>query len=225
MSINKIKKIIPLKNKDKQDHEKWYPGRDLLNIPSPFCCIIIGPRNSGKTNLIKNIIVHASPLFNSGYLVHYDALGTEEYEETGIDILEPGYIPSNDEIPKEGKKIIIFEDIPYDSLTKEDKIKLCGLLKYSISHKNTTIIWTGHDFITSVPTNIRRLFNVFVIYKIPDMSILKNIGLKCGLNNDDFVNLFNEFVKDRHDCICIDLTKDSPAPIRFNMFHKIEIDE
>ena len=51
------KEIIILKSGDKQNREKWYKGRDLLNFPGgSFRAIISGPPNSGKTNLIKNII-------------------------------------------------------------------------------------------------------------------------------------------------------------------------
>lgn len=223
MSINKIKKIIPLKNKDKANHEKWYHGRNLMDFPAPISMLIIGAKGCGKSTMIKNLLSHASPYYDSGFLCHYDAYGTSEYDDAGLNILEPGYIPHNEEFDNDEKKIIIFEDLPYESLTKEDKIKLNGILKYSTTHKLLSVIWTTHDF-SSVPPSVRRLFNVFVVYKIPDMQSIRQIGIKAGLNNDDFNYLFNEFVKDRHDSICIDLTNGSPAPIRLNMFHKISVD-
>ena len=139
-----------------------------------------------------------------------------------MDILESGYIPSNDEIPKDGKKVIIIEDIPYNSLDKESKQKLYELLKYSISHKCLDLIFTGHDFVTTLPTSMRRLFNIFIIYKTPDILSLGSIGSRIGLKNSDFFELF-KLCKNQHDNLCIDLTKDTPAPLRLNIYKKIEI--
>lgn len=216
------KKIVVLPNNDKKDHEKWYLGRDMLNFPSPFCLYISGPKNSGKTLLIKNLL--ARKIYDDGYLVHFDGENTGEYDDADINVLENGYIPSNDDIPKEGKKIIIFEDIVYSSLSKEDKIKLLGLVKYTNSHKNCDICITGHDFITSIPQSLRRLFNVFIIYKTPDVASLSGIGSRIGLKNSDFYELF-KLCEKLHDNICIDLTKDSPYPLRFNIYHKIKCDD
>lgn len=215
------RKIIPLPNEDKQDHEKWHNGRDLIDFPSPFACYITGPRNSGKSTLIKNLL--ARKLYDNGYLCHFDGENTNEYDDADIDILESGYIPSNTDIPKEGRKVIIFEDLPFSNLDKDSKTKLWALLKYSVSHKCLDLIFTGHDFVSSLPTNLRRLFNVFIIYKTPDISSLSSIGSRIGLKNSDFYELF-EFCKSPHDNLCIDLTKDTPAPLRFNIYSKIKCD-
>jgi len=218
---NKLpKKVIPLKNKDKSDHEKWYPGRDLIDFPSPFCMYICGPRNSGKSTLIKNIL--ARKLYDEGYLYHFDGSNTQEYDDADLTILED--IPSNADIPIEGKKVFIMEDVPYTSLSPDQKTDLWGLLKYACSHKNMDIIITGHDFSTSVPPNIRRLFNVFILYKIPDINSLSVIGNKVGLKNNDMHELF-QLCSNAHDNVTIDMTQDTPAPLRFNIYKKIALDD
>ena len=38
-------KIIPISNADKKWHERWYPNRNMLNIPHPFRCCCLGPPN------------------------------------------------------------------------------------------------------------------------------------------------------------------------------------
>jgi hypothetical protein len=40
-------KILALPNADKAFHEKWYKGRNHLNIPHPFRCVALGPPNCG----------------------------------------------------------------------------------------------------------------------------------------------------------------------------------
>ena len=217
------KKIIPLKNKDKTDHETWIKGRGMLNIPSPYFMLLVGPRNCGKSNFIMNLLGHADPPFDDGYVIHFDAEGTSEYDDSGLTVLPPEELPSNKDIEKEGKKIIIFEDIPFESLSKEQKINLQGLIKYSISHKNTSIIWTTHDYITGLPAPYRRLCSVFVIYKMPDISSLTYIGNRCGMKTSEFLDVFKQFCVNCHDNIMVDLTKDSPYPLRYNVFHPIKI--
>lgn len=212
------KKIIPLKNKDKEDHEHWYKGRDLMDFPAPFCMYICGIRNCGKSTLIKNILARSS--FDSGMLYHFDGANTLEYDDSDLEIIDS--IPPNSEIEKEGKKVLIIEDIPYDTLSQDEKINLQGLLKYC-THKNLSIIVTGHDFSTSFPAQVRRLFNIFILYKVPDVSSLGSIGTKVGIKNSDFIDLFKLCESD-HDNICIDLTKSSPAPLRFNIYKKISYD-
>jgi len=41
-------KILALPNPDKTFHEKWYKGRNMLNIPHPFRCVALGPPNVGE---------------------------------------------------------------------------------------------------------------------------------------------------------------------------------
>jgi energy-coupling factor transporter ATP-binding protein EcfA2 len=216
------KHIIPLPNPDKQDHEKWYDGRDLLDIPSPFCMLICGPKGSGKSTLIKNILCRATPLYDFGYLVHFDGESTNEYDDIDINILPEGQIPHNTEIEKDGKKIIIFEDLPYESLSKEDHINLTGLLKYSTTHKNLSIIFTTHDF-TSIPAKIRRLFNVYIIYKMPDLNSLSVISSRVGMRNTDLQSIFQNCISTNHDFLMIDLTKNTPVPLRINGYKPIKI--
>jgi hypothetical protein len=214
-------KIVPLVSDDKTDHESWYPNRNLLDFPSGNLCIaIVGPRNSGKTTIIKNILAHK--LYDSGYLCHFDS-DSSDYVDADIDIMENGYIPSNDEIPKEGKKVLIIEDIPHVGLDKQSKNNLLGLIKYACSHKLLDIIYTAHDLTTGVPVELRRMFNVFIIYRMPDLSAIRIAGDKVGISSSDFQKLFQKFIKNPHDNICIDLTKNSPAPLRYNLFNKIKV--
>jgi hypothetical protein len=41
-------KIVPIKNADKTNHEKWYKGRNICNFPRPYRCILVGGVNSGS---------------------------------------------------------------------------------------------------------------------------------------------------------------------------------
>ena len=69
------KEIVPIKCADKVGVEHWDEkrARDLANFPSPFRMLLLGPPNTGKSTLIKNIILHIRPRFKEVYVVHPDA--------------------------------------------------------------------------------------------------------------------------------------------------------
>ena len=49
--------LIPIHNADKDFHESWYRGRNALNIPHPWRAVILGKPNSGKSTVIKNLLI------------------------------------------------------------------------------------------------------------------------------------------------------------------------
>ena len=76
-------KIIPISNLDKKHTEGWTErrARDIGNFPNPSRILLLGPCGTGKSTLIKNLIMHQRPLFQEVYLVHQDADYTEEYDD------------------------------------------------------------------------------------------------------------------------------------------------
>ena len=74
-----VKRLVAIKNKDKSGHEFWNPSRarDLGNIPSPARILLLGPPGVGKTNTIKNLILHQRPRFEEVFLVHLDLISKD----------------------------------------------------------------------------------------------------------------------------------------------------
>jgi hypothetical protein len=75
------KRIYKLPNADKKNHEIWFPGRDLLNIPGPYRVGLLGRPNSGKSTMIKNILLRADPQFDNIILIHPDGEDNKEYSD------------------------------------------------------------------------------------------------------------------------------------------------
>ena len=57
------KELIIIKNPDKQFHEAWKEGRNMVNVPHPFRMVCFGPPNVGKSTVVKNILLRADPPF------------------------------------------------------------------------------------------------------------------------------------------------------------------
>ena len=81
------KGIIAFKNADKAFHEKWTPGRDPLNIPHPFRGVLLGPPNSGKSTIAKNLLLHQNPPFEELMCIHCDAEYTKEWQDVDAKML------------------------------------------------------------------------------------------------------------------------------------------
>lgn len=197
------KQIIPITCPDKKNHEKWTPERDLLNIPAParICCL--APPNSGKTCFIKNMIIRAKPMYEEIYIVHYDADGTNEYDD--VDGVMLNELPDPKGFDPNTKKLLILEDLEYSMMTKEEKRKLDRLFGYTSTHKFCTVILTAQDTFR-VPPICRRCSTVFLLWDSPDKDSMATLARKTGLKSRDLIDIFTKLMTNKHDCLMIDLT-------------------
>ena len=63
---------------------------------------------------------------------------------------------------------------------------------------------------------------MFFLYKnVPDLSSLSTVASRTGLNSTQLFNIFS-LCKDIRDCLCIDLTPNSPSRLRINGFKKVD---
>lgn len=214
-------KIIVFKNRDKEGwYESWNKKRDLLNFPHPYRCVVSANPGSGKTNMIKNLIVRARPHFKKLYLCHFD-LETKEYED--VEVLKLNTLPEAKSIlfKPTNKSLLIIDDYDYQSLNKTEHKNLRSLFKYTSTHRGLSIIVATQDFF-NLPPIIRRLSSVYFIWKgSADLDSLFTIGRRIGFKKDEFKRLLDMCVS-KFDNICIDFTPDTFAPLRLNGYTLIK---
>jgi hypothetical protein len=211
-------KLIIINNPDKKFHEKWYPRRNPLNIPHPFRCLAIGPPNSGKTLVIKNILLRARPKFKQVIVIHCDG-GTSEYKDVGATMLSE--IPDADDWGHDGiKKLVIVDDLELKNMDKTQKRNLDRLFGYVSTHCNVSVILTSQDGFNVFPA-VRRCSNVQIMWRTPDLDSLGCLSRKVGLNSKDLKILFDRHMKSKHDSLWLDQTNNSPYPLRLNGFEMI----
>jgi energy-coupling factor transporter ATP-binding protein EcfA2 len=215
-------KLFYLPNKDKSNHEKWYPKRDLLNIPKPCRVVLVGNPGSGKTNFVKNLILRADPVYQKIYLLHPDE-DSKDYDDLGDDIIKLKTIPSLDFCSPDKKNLLIVDDIALTNLSKIDRSKLDRLCGYCSTHRNLSIFLTSQDMFNIIPS-VRRNASVFVLYKnCPDLASLSTVASRTGLNSQKLFKIFSKCTSNR-DSIMIDLTAESPAKLRINGYDVINSD-
>lgn len=213
--------IIVLDCPDKEKDEHWEPGRNLANIPAPFRAILAACPNSGKSMVCKNIALYARPLYERIVVVSCSK-DTKDYDE-----LEPNIVldrlPSIESFDRNYKNLLIIDD--YKPKKSIDKALLDRFFGFVSSHCNTTILYCTQDLFALNSPVIRRMSNIFFLWAGSDDQQITMIGKRVGLgkNGDDILKqIFKELHFKKHDSLCIDLTNNTPAKLRMNIFQVIE---
>ena len=220
------KELIYIPNADKHFHEEWQDGDDALDFPHPFSCLLAsgGKPNLRKTNTAKNIIVRQSPPFEKILLIHCGGRVTKEWGDFNAELLEEIPHPYDDEIfdPKV-KTLLILEDLNFpDGFNEESRKRIDRIYGYTSTHQNLSIICTAQGFF-SIPHMIRLMSNVIIVWKTQDMDSLETIRRRVDMKRPDWLYMFNNFIKKKHDSLWIDNTKNTPYPLRVNGYQIIKI--
>ncbi len=214
--------LIHIPNPEKKYHESWVNGRNKLNFPHPFRMLLLGGVNSGKTNIIKNIILRANPSFKEIFLYHCGGRYVKEYDDIEFENLEDIPEPDDEIFDPKIKKLLIIEDKEFKFMDKQELKRLDRVFGYVSTHRNLSILCTGQDFF-NLPPPVRRMSNIFVIWKTKDTDSLKTIGRRVGLKKEELIHLMNTYLKSKRDSLWLDSTFKTPYPIRKNGFKQIDI--
>jgi hypothetical protein len=209
-------RIIAIPNKDKINHEKWQKGRNLLNVPNPTRFVICARPNTGKTTIAKNLILRQNPMFDKIYIVHIDPESKDYEDIEGCVMLEK--IPNVRDPIFNGKykTLLILDDLEYKFMDKKQLRNLDRLFGYVSTHKSVSCIVIAQDCY-NIPPCIRRMSNFWILGKINnDMSSFLTIAQRCGMKREDFIYIFEKYIKGDHDTLWIDRTKNTPAEYRIN---------
>lgn len=215
------KKLLFLPSCDKDGiNEEWYAGRDELNIPHPYRVSILGRPGSGKSLIVKNIVLRAKPAFERIIIFHADEEASE-YQELGqIEIVSE--IPHWSEFDDNTEKtLFIIDDINFEQMGKQELMHLDRLVGYVSTHKNLSVIACNQDFF-SLTSIVKKCSNFFILFKPLDIDELTTIGRRVGIPKMEFRGLFKKYIHDYHDSLWIDLTIKTPFPLRKNGYELID---
>lgn len=214
-------KIIPLPNPDKNFHEKWYKGRNMLNIPHPFRCVCLGPPNVGKTTIVKNLLLRAKPEFEEVVVIHCDSGYTKEYDDIGENVEILNEIPAPNDWEGQVKTLVVLDDLEFKGMSKDQKRNLDRLFGYVSTHKNISCILCSQDAF-NVPPIVRRCSNLWVLWRCPDLDAMATCARKTGLKANNFNSIFNQLMMNPKDSLWIDTTDHTPYKMRKNGYTIIE---
>ena len=217
-SIKLPKKLIDIKNTDKGFTEVWTQNRskDIANFPHPSRVVLLGPPSMGKSFLMKHLLLRQRPMFKELYIIHGDGQCTTEFND-----LEPTKIM--DEIPpieffdSKVKTIVFIDEFSFEAMNKETTARCNKLFRYVSSHKNVSI-YCSHQLCFELPSLIRKLANVWIIWKPRSMTETRLIANRICMSPDQLVYIFEHICNGYRDSLCVDFHKDTPAFLRKNLW-------
>ena len=193
-----------------EDLQSWLNDDDIITeatFPNNFRCIISGPSECGKTFLLKKLIL-ANIYFDKLYIIGPTG---DQYE--GLERINPKAIkefikdikdlPSPDKLPKELKKLMIFDDVR----AKEPVIN-----EYFCRgrHNNCNMIYLNQNLFSLDRQSVRENCDLFILFEQRGKvlaSIYQDFFNNVELSYNDFANICNKVWKEPYNYIVIDITK------------------
>jgi hypothetical protein len=214
--------LLPIPCSDKEEwSESWSAGRNWLNIPHPWRGVFTGPPSSGKSTAIKNIIVRAKPKFKEVIVCHLDENSTE-WKDCDAKMIKE--LPEPTSFDRTRKRLLILEDLNLSDMSKADKNKLNRLMGYTSSHCNLSIAITCQNAYDLSPS-IRRMANLYVIFKQPDMNSLIILASRTGLKSKHMLYIISRLLKNPHSSLWINTQRNCPAPYAADAYNAITLEQ
>ena len=222
--------IIVIKNADKDTGgwvETWSKPkhRSPGHLPHSFRLLALGGVSRGKTNYMKNLFLRhqsSSKKFQKLYVITCDANISREWDDcepTAVMDTMPDISLFQDGTEK---TLVIIDDYEFERCSKDELRKLTTLFRMISSHKNVSIMCSYQSFF-HCPSICRKTANVFLLYKTTSDSELQTIANRVGIKYNELADLFKKYCTEYHDHIMLDFTKDSPYPIRKNIYEVIDM--
>jgi hypothetical protein len=125
-------------------------------------------------------------------------------------------------IMKHLKTLLIIDDVEFSSLSKEQMARLNKIFRYGSSHKNITV-YVSHQSFFDLPLLVRKLCNVYVLWKPRSVMELKTIANRVGYTSTQLEYIFENVCDEYRDSLCIDLHINAPAILRKNLWEPFEL--
>lgn len=225
-------KVVVIKNADK-DVGNWMESWDTPKNRSPghlihsFRLMALGGVSKGKTGYMKQLFLRhqseAKP-FKRLYIVTC-SLNSNEWDDCEpTEIFD--YMPDFTEIlgNEKVKTCIIIDDYEFEKCGSDQLRNLTTLFRMISSHFSASIMCSYQSFMHA-PQICRKTANVWILYKPKSKLELACIANRVGMPAQTLRDLFKNYCTKWHDMIMLDDTKDSPYPIRKNIYEIIDIDD
>ena len=224
-------------SENRTEHDKNWPHTP----DKPYRIFIIGGSESGKTNLLLNLIedqpdidkiyLYAKDPFEAKYQYlikilgkvgidyHNDPRAYIEYSNDMCDVYKNiNYYKPDNEI----KILIIFDDMIADMIHNKKLDSIVTKLFIRGRKLNISLVFITQSYF-KVPKDVRLNTSHFFIAKIPNKRELQQIAINhsSDINTKDFANIYRKYTSEPYSFLVNDTTLASNNPLRFrkNLFN------
>lgn len=180
-------------------------------LPHSVRCIICGPSNSGKTNVLLNMLFDPKGLVFENIYIFSKSLNQPKYEFLSKVLPEEiGYFPSDDNSKviepsqAEPNSVMIFDDIACE---KHDEIRSYFTMG---RHNNIDVFYLGQTYSRIPKQLIRDNSNFIILFKQDDLNLhhVYNDHVNTDMTYDKFREMCSKAWNDNHGFLTIDKDRD-----------------
>lgn len=206
---------IPVRNVDESITSKSKEKRHSNLLPNSIRCIIAGPSNCGKTNVLITLIEAENGLKFENVYIYCKTLDQDKYkylENILKPIAEVGFyaFSASDKViaPNQAKKnsIFIFDDVISDR--NQENIKQYFCLG---RHRNIDCFYLTQTYTRVSKHLIRDNCNMLILFRQDDMNlkhVYGDMGIACDMKFDEFRQFCLECWREKYGFVVIDLDSD-----------------
>jgi hypothetical protein len=205
-------RYLIFKNPDKGANGKKSSVAPWMPL-TPCRILFFGPPEVGKRCALLNIATRFDPAPSEIHVLHLDP-DTKEYKVLGkvcskknIHFYTPDHPPNFADIGATGSdkhSVLIVDEVPCDTLSKQARSDLERLVSYASSHRNCSVLMCFQR-LTSITPAIRSAFSHFVLWNGPDKNALSLAAVRIGVPGAELEDLMT-MMEDKHDSLMVDAT-------------------
>jgi ABC-type cobalamin/Fe3+-siderophores transport system ATPase subunit len=186
---------------DKEKGAREQDPENLFCVPDNFVMGIIAQPSSGKSSLIKNIILNkCDKKYDEIYLYHYDPTTTEYMDIDYIQINAPSeFLDMIKGCDRKIRRLLIIEDIDVrtfkNKIEKSNLDRICG---YVSTHCNTSIIISVQQAFAIVPSIRRMISIIIIINNYNDKTSVTQLSKYLGVDGD-IHKMMKEYCKTKYE--------------------------
>lgn len=211
------KQLYVFENPEKQTHRQ---SEDPMLPDWPFRMLLVGPPGSGKRSTLLCILANLAKMPDRVSVFHLDP-ETEEYdvldrEDSPLQVYGPEDPPTFEDFDRAERNLLIVDEVDINALEKKHRSSVERMFGHGSTHRNTAIALCFQSW-HKIPPAIRRACTHYILFKSSDKVELAQIALRAGVPKEDLVDIMTNILRDPHDSLWIDLTKNPEDPLRLRL--------